>query len=306
MMRLAFAVLAGALAIGAHAAPKDAHQFGVIGHVVGKDGEARLKEALEETSDKDLSFVVVNGIKGKMEACSDTLYAARRDLLDQAGGALIPVPAASDWSDCRNSAGRPAGIERLNRLREVLYTDQSTLGLRHLPLVRQSASGKFRSYAENAHWMVGSVLYATLNIPANNNNYRAEAGRNSEYEDRLVANRFWLKRLFTHALRKNAQAIVLFSEGDIKALEQETGLRALLTRANPQDGYAEARKLVAALAGRFEGKVLLVDAGALAKGSEPAIAWKGNLGHLSVGTKVIEVKVVAGSDISFTLRAAGN
>jgi hypothetical protein len=302
MMRLARRVLALLLVAGAaHAAPAG-HSFGVIGHVASLGGEAALKQALLAANEKDLSFVVANGVKGKAEACGDNLYMARRELFEQSGAPVVVVPAASDWSDCRNSAGRPAGIERLTRLRELYFATPEALGTRKLPLVRQSTNGKFRSYGENAHWVVGNVLYAAVNLPANNNNYRAEAGRNSEYEDRLVANRFWLKRLFAHAERTGAQAVVLFSEGDIKAQAYETGLRALLARSNPQDGFAEARKQVATLASKFEGKVLLVDAGPVGKGSEPAIVWKGNLGHLSVGTRTVEVKVQAGAETVFSLK----
>lgn len=306
MKRAAFAVLAVTAALLAQAAPPASHLFGVIGHAAGSGGEAGLSQALSEAGDKEMSFVVVNGIKAKSEPCSDSLYLARRELLGEAGTAIVAVPAASDWSDCRNSAGRTASIERLNRLRELLFAEPATLGARKLPLVRQSSNPKFRSYAENSHWMVGSVLYATLNLPANNNNYRHEAGRNSEFEDRLVANRFWLNRLFAHAARSKATAVVLFSEGDIRAQSYETGLRALLTRANLQDGYVEARKQVNVLASKFEGKVLLVDAGQLAPGAEPAIQWRANLGHLSVGSKSVDVKVISGGDTVFALRGAGN
>jgi hypothetical protein len=155
-------------------------------------------------------------------------------------------------------------------------------------------SPRFRSYAENAHWSVGKVLYAALNLPANNNHYLTEAGRNSEYEDRLVANRFWLNRLFAIARRDKLEAIVLFAEGDLKALSQPTGLRALLRRAVPvpdSDGFAETRRQVLALAQKFLGKVLLVDSAPLAKGVKPAIEWRGNLAHLSVGQEEIEVAV---------------
>jgi hypothetical protein len=236
--------------------------------------------------------MLVTGIKGTKEACSDKLYQQRRELVGEARRPAVVIPAASDWTDCRNSAGRSNAIERLNRLRELFYAEPESLGARKLPLTRQSGSPRFRSYAENAHWSVGKVLYATVNLPANNNHYVLEAGRNSEYEDRMVANRFWLNRLFAIAKRDKLEAIVLFSEGDLKALTQPTGLRALLRRAVPDnDGFAETRRQVLALAQKFPGKVLLVDSAPLAKGKKPAIEWRGNLGHLSVGLDEIEVEV---------------
>ena len=295
------------------AAPnKDAerHQFGVIGHSfleAGSSGEARLKQAIADESESALAFVVVTGIKGAHEACSDTLYETRRALFDDARRPMIVLPAASDWSECKNRAGRSVAIERLNRLRELFYNEPASLGTRKLALTRLSASAKFRSYPENAHWQVGDVLYATINLPANNNHYRPEAGRNSEFEDRMVANRFWLNRLFAMARRGKLAAVVLFSEADVKALTQPTGLRALLTRpTNRQDGFDEMRRQIAALAAKYPGKVLLVDSDPAHKGVAPAIAWRANLGHLSLGARAVEVQVSPGENPPFALKDAAD
>lgn len=301
--RLVLSALA-LLAAAAAAAPRpaDTHRFAVIGHSFAGGGEERFRQAIDEANDKTLSFVVVTGIKGAAEACTDKLYQQRRDLLDEARRPVIVAPAGSDWTDCRNSAGRSNAIERLNRLRELLYPDQSSLGAKKIALTRLSMSPRFRSYAENAHWEVGKVLYATLNLPANNNHYLAAAGRNSEYEDRLVANRFWLNRLFAIARRDKLDAIVLFSEGDLQPFLKPPGLGALLRRAPAvQDGFAEPRKQVMALAQKFGGKVLLVDGAALPKGAKPGIEWQGNVGHLSVGSGAVEVKVGPDAEHLFAL-----
>ena len=284
----------------------DAHRFGVIGHSFAKPGDARFKAALAETSEKSLAFVVVTGIKAASEPCGDKLYQERRDLLDKAKRPVVLVPAGSDWTECRNSAGRTNAVERLNRLRELFHGELNTAGSKKLELTRLSASPRFRSYAENAHWSVDSVLYATVNLPANNNHYLAAAGRNSEYEDRLVATRFWLNRLFTLARRDKVDAIVLFSEGDMKPLQLEpTGLRGLLRRAPvAQDGFAAVRKQVQALAQRFKGKVLLVDSEALPKKAKPDIEWRDNVGHVSVGNEAVEIDVTPGEKALFSVKDA--
>jgi hypothetical protein len=300
----AVAALAAACAAPGLAADRDrdGHRFGIIGHRFAKGGEGSLKEALGASGEKSLAFVVVTGIKGADEGCGDKVYQKRRELLEDAARPVILAPAGSDWTECKNSAGRSNAIERLNRLRELFYGEPSSLGAKKLPLMRQSASPRFRSYAENAHWEVGSVLYATVNLPANNNHYVQAAGRNSEYEDRLVANRFWLNRLFALARRDKVDAVVLFSEGDLKALSEPTGLSALLRRAPARDdGFAEPRKQVLALAQKFEGKVLLVDSARLAKDAHPAIEWRGNVGHLSLGTGAVEVRVDPDAKSIFTI-----
>jgi hypothetical protein len=292
------------------AAPKDSerHQFGVIGHSFHNGGgEARLKQSIADESEAALEFVVVTGIKGSNEPCSDRLYERRRDIFDDAKRPIVVAPAASDWSDCKNSAGRSLAIERLNRLRELFFSEPTSLGARKMALTRLSSSPRFRSYAENAHWQVGDVLYATINLPSNNNHYRPEAGRNSEFEDRLVANRFWLKRLFSMAKREKLDAIVLFSEGDVKALAQPTGLQALLGRGSSKlDGFDEPRRQIATLAQKYPGKVLLIDTDTARKDAKPSIEWRGNLGHLSLGSGAVEVKVTPGTASLFTLKNAAD
>ena len=279
------------------------HRFGVIGHSFANGGgETVLERSLGKTADPALAFVVATGLKSSKEPCSDTLYERRRDMFDDARRPVVLMPAASDWAECRNGAGRLVSIERLNRLRELLYPEQNSLGARQLELARQSANAKFRSYAENAYWVVGNVLYATINLPSNNNHYRSEAGRNSEYEDRAVANRFWLKRLFGQARRNRYAGVVLFSEGDVKILSEEPGLLARLGRGpGPQDGFASLRRQVVQLAGKYPGKVLLIDTAPVGNGNEPAFAWKGNLGHVSIGSRAVHVVVKPKSKPLFTL-----
>jgi hypothetical protein len=141
-----------------------------------------------------------------------------------------------------------------------------------------------------------------VNLPSDNNHYRPEAGRNSEFEDRAVANRFWLSRLFALARRKKLDALVLFSEGNVKALGEEPGLLARLGRGgSAQDGFAAPRRQIVTLAAQFEGKVLLIDTAPVANGSEPVIAWRGNLGHASIGARAVHVHVTPQADPMFRL-----
>lgn len=314
MMPLArHTIVLGAALLALHAAgfaapkpkprPPAEQLFGVIGHsFANRGGEAQLEQSLAKTRNGSLAFVVATGVKGSAEPCSDALYTHRRDMFDAARPPVVVMPAASDWAECKNEAGRRVGIERLNRLREVLYAEPGAVGAQPLTLARQSANAKFRSYAENAYWISGNVLYATVNIPSNNNHYRPEAGRNSEFEDRAVANRFWLNRLFSLAKRKKLDALVLFSEGNIKILSDEPGLLARLGRSPAtQDGFAAPRRQIVALAQQYKGKVLLIDTGAVANGSEPVIAWRANLGQVSIGSRAVLVHVTPKADTMFRL-----
>jgi len=305
----AMAALALACVIAHAARPAAAprgFQFGVIGHAFkAAPDEAALKRAVADATQADPAFIVANGIKSASEPCSDRLYAQRRALLDESAPPLIVSLAGSDWSACLNSAGRSNAIERLNRLRELFYGDGESLGARRIPLTRLSSTAKFRSYAENAHWEYGKVLFATVNLPANNNHFRPEAGRNSEYEDRLVANRAWLHRLFALAARQKLQGLVLFSDGDV-GLQQEEGFSLLPSFQSKQDGFAEPRRQIQAMAEKFKGTVLLIDAQKnAAAGTEAAIQWRGNVGHLSLGAEWAEVRVAPGAATLFSIKGVG-
>jgi hypothetical protein len=308
---MALVAAAAFIAPVTHAAPATPvarnFEFGVIGHPLqhGRD-EAALKRAIAEVAQTNPAFVVATGIKAINEPCSDKLYAQRRDLLNESSAPMIVSLAGSDWSACINSAGRSNAIERLNRLREVFYVDSESLGARHLQVTRLSATAKFRSYAENSHWEYGKVLFATINLPANNNHYRPEAGRNSEFEDRLVANRAWLHRLFTLAERQKMHGLVLFSDGDAGVTAEE-GFSLLPSFQTKQDGFAEVRKQIRTIAEKYKGTVLLIDAQpvqATAAGThnEPAIQWRGNVGHVTMTSDWAEVHVTPGAATLFSIK----
>ena len=280
--------------VAAKPARAGALRFGVIGHSFrsGPD-DTILRQAIKQTDHAKLAFVVVGGIKAEGEACSDKLYARRMELLEDSQRPLVLSLAAGDWSGCKNSLGKSNAIERLNRLRELFFADDNSLGARKITLSRLSSSAKFRSYAENAHWEAGRVLFATVNLPANNNHFLPEAGRNSEFEDRLVANRAWLQRLFAMAQRKKLDGIVLFSDGDV-GVQTQQGKSLLPSFDTKQDGFAGTRRQILALSKKFSGKVLLVDTESGKNPAPPAIAWRDNLGHISVNADWVGFSVHPG------------
>ena len=296
------AALAAALPASARS-PKEAKprdfSFGVIGHTASNDtGDADLKRAIMEANRADPAFILSSGIKSYAEACSDRLYAERRAIMDTSERPLILLLAGSDWTDCRASNGRSSALDRLNRIREIYFSDNESLGAKHIALSRQSSIPKFRSYAEHMHWEQDKILFATINLPAKNNHFRMEAGRNSEYEDRMVANRAWLQRLFTWAKRRKLEAVVLVSDGEIGA-HIEQGFFSRLSAK--KDGFTETRRIVRGLAEKFPGKVLLIDSQKPADGKAPSIEWTGNVGHVGLAAEWAEIRVAPGSATLFTL-----
>jgi hypothetical protein len=266
---LGFALIAPVQAAG------DSFRIAVLATI----GDNALERAIAETDDDNLAFVVVNGIKAADAACSDAVYLERKILLDSAKNGVILSLAGSDWTACRNTAGQSIAMERLTRLRDLFFTGEFSFGASRIPLLRQSGTPKFRSYAENAHWEVGAIQFATINLPADNNHFLAAAGRNSEFEDRQIANHAWLQRLIANATHRKLAALVLFCDGNL-----------MLPKKNPppRDGFAQLRGQLTQLAAGYPGKVLLMHDGAGATGD---IRWRDNIGTLAVGSGGIRLTI---------------
>ncbi|WP_426318893.1 hypothetical protein [Pseudoduganella sp. R-43] len=298
---LAAAMLAmpAAVARNDKAAPrKGEFSFALLGHNFPKgEGDAEFRRMLAEASRNEPAFLIATGLKSASEPCSDSLYQERRDLMNSAERPLVLLPAGSDWTECRNSNGKSNAIERLNRIRELFFREPEALGKGKLPLNRQSSIAKFRDYAENTYWEYENILFVTLNVPARNNHYLVEAGRNSEYEDRMVANRGWLHRAFLHAKRKNIAGIVLVMDGEIGAHVEQGFFERL---AQKRDGFTEIRRIVRSQADKYPGQLLLVDNRKQGKAA-PAIEWNKNVGHLALGAEWVTLRVIPGSAALFVL-----
>jgi hypothetical protein len=285
-------------------AQPDALSFGVIGHAFRKSAdEGLLRQSIVETDADNLGFVVVNGVKSADEPCTDALYEQRLALLSRAKNGVVLSLAGSDWADCKRDNGRPAAMERLTRVRDVYFQDEMSFGDTRLILTRQSTTTKFRSYAENARWEMGKIVFATINLPAPNNHYLTDAGRNGEFEDRLIANRYWLERVFTFATREKRSGIVLFCDGNPALHSGRTSVRG---PDGARDGFVEMRRQIIKHASTFPGKVLVVHGSSGSSGSgkqvkPAAIAWKGNLGDLEVADGWTKVNVRPASTTLFEL-----
>jgi hypothetical protein len=265
--------------------------FGVIGHAFRQAAdEALLRHAIADSDADNLGFVVVDGIKSAGEPCSDAIYDRRRALLMKARNGIVLSLAGSDWADCKRDNGRSAAMERLTRVRDVYFQDEFSFGDSKIMLTRQSSSTKFRRYAENARWEMGDIAFATLNLPAANNHYLTDAGRNGEFEDRLIASRYWIKRVFTAAVRQRMPGIVLFCDGNPMVAPQNVR----------RDGFLEIRREIQSQAARYRGKVLLIH-GQGENSASQGISWHGNIGTLAVGPGWAKVSVDSSSPTVFRL-----
>jgi hypothetical protein len=293
MKRLLQLLLWSALAWSGAVAGETRFSFGVLASAGAWASEdARLRAAIEHGDSINLAFLVAQGMKTAEQACTNTVYQRRMDFFGASKHGLVLSLSANDWSTCETANGPATALGRLTHLREHFFSDEFSLGGTRLPLVRQSTEAKFHNFVENARWEIGEVMFATINLPQKNNHFIPGAGRNGEFDDRLVANREWLRRIFTHASLKKRQAVVLFS--DANPLVRTPGAR--------RDGYAEIRQHILSLAGRFKGKVVIVHAQEPALAGIPAITWRGNVGHIGITHGWMEITVDPSRSALFAAR----
>ena len=275
----------------AHSTQSTPFSFGVIAKPLkATAGENMVRDAIVESDAANLAFVVANGIKAGDENCSDEVYNNRRAMFDKAKNGLIVSIAASDWVQCVNAANRSISTERLSRLRDVFFADEFSFGDSKMQLMHQSTMPKFRLYAENMHWRVNDVIFATVNLPSNNNNYLNAAGRNSEFEDRQIANNDWLKRIFLKAKISKVDGVVIFCDGNPMVTVEQS---SFFSSAGKREGFADIRKQINAFSGNFQGKILIVhsDLNARRLSVASGIDWKGNVGTLHTDAPWIKISV---------------
>lgn len=282
------------IGIQVHAEP---FQFSVLMHVLQNSAdENELRNALETAQLTNPAFIVVNGMRSTREPCTDRLYRQRTALLESSTAPVILSLAGDDWIPCRDRQNRPAPTAWLNLLRDQMYGDISWSGGKHIPLRRQSAIAAFRNYAENTRWTVENVLFATINVPANNNHYVASAGGNSEFEDRQIANRDWLHRLAIQARRERKAAIVLFCDGNPMP---DPG-----RKIEQRDGYVEIRQQLKSLAEKSGAKVLVIQGPTTStQKTSGNITWNGQLAFVNLRAGMTMFAVDTSVENSFAIVA---
>jgi hypothetical protein len=240
--------------------------FAVIGAVpAGPAQEAPVRDLLAAIADRPgIDFILDDGnLKGAQEPCTDTLLQQRQALLNSSPLPLVLVPGARDWVDCQQAAaGRFDPLERLDQLRELIFAGADSLGVATLPLLHESEFTRFRNFHENTEWQQGPVLFVTLNVPGNNNHYVDAGGRNGEFEDRTIANRFWLEHALRSARQHHPAAVVIAIEGDPGlGVQSRHGPFDWLDFRTPaqRDGYAEFKQDLLKFAQQFDGPVLLIN-----------------------------------------------
>lgn len=194
--------------------------------------EALFPDLLDTISSDKLAFVVHLGDfkAGSSSPCTDALYVQRRNEFNRSKHPFILLPGDNDWVDCRRpSNGKYEPLERLNKLREIFYASPETLGKNKLSVMRQSdvfaADPILSRHSENALWVHGGVVYATLNIQGSNDNKGFDAANDREQAERTEANIAWLKHAMISAKSDDIAGLAIFLQANPGFEESTTSVQ---------------------------------------------------------------------------------
>jgi hypothetical protein len=130
------------------------------------------------------------------------------------------TPGDNDWTDCdRPANGGFNSLERLDHERQVLFSTPFSLGRRKMRQEVQktpvclSVSGP-TPCVENRRWMLGGVMYATLNVQGSCNNLCDTSPDPQEFAARNAADIAWLQQTFAQAKERGSSGVMLISQAD--------------------------------------------------------------------------------------------
>jgi hypothetical protein len=196
--------------------------FAMMGDMQYDAREEMLFPQLVDTLNKEkLEFVVhVGDFKaGGNAPCTDALFAKRFEEFKRVQHALIYTPGDNEWVDCRRPTnGKMNPLERLDKLREIFFSNSLSLGQKPIMLTRQSdafvGNPILSRYRENAFWVHKGIVFVTLNIQGSNDNAGFDLENDKEQAERTRANIEWLNIAMNHARGTDIVGIAIFMQAN--------------------------------------------------------------------------------------------
>jgi len=204
---------------------------------------AKLIQAINETH--PAFSIHVGDTKGYGD-CGRAFQEGQRTFFNSFAGPVFYTPGNNEWADCwKANRGSADPTEILTLMRDVFWSEPTSLGGKHVPLVREAdALPEFAEFAENARWAHGGVTFATLNLAGSHNNQELRVEKYwKEFVRREQANVAWVKASFAAAREAKHRAFVVafhsnpfdkelrFDGGPLEAV-----LQAIIAEADAFDG----------------------------------------------------------------------
>ncbi|MCA1843539.1 MAG: hypothetical protein LC792_10215, partial [Actinobacteria bacterium] len=143
------------------------------------------------------AFVVHDGdVKSPLDPCTAERLAYVHDVFDGFSIPFVYTPGDNEWSDC------PDPVAQLAAIRQRFFAGDHSLGQRRMALTRQAAP-----FVENARWVMGNVVFATLNVPG-------PSGKDSAADGLSGANLRWLNAAFDTAQANGSPGVMIIWQDD--------------------------------------------------------------------------------------------
>lgn len=183
-----------------------------------------LQNIITEINAVKPAFTVhIGDIKSGSTPCSDDYFLKIKGYFDQFEAPLLYTPGDNEWTDChRPAAGEYEPEERLDKLRQLFFSNAQSLGKNPLPLKTQNSFEGWEKFVENAYWEVDNTSFATFHVVGSNNNFKSDSlALNDEFFEREMANLFWLNHLFDQADAKSHQGVIIMLHAALNYRSQE-------------------------------------------------------------------------------------
>lgn len=190
-------------------------QFAAIGDVP-YTSPTQLDRLVERINTLPVSFTIhVGDIKSGSTLCSDETFESVKRQFMSFDRPLIYTPGDNEWTDChRKNNGPYDPLERLQKLRQMFFGSNLSLGRQPVALEVQSQHEEYRLFSENRRWSSDQVMFATIHMVGSNNNLQPELPSFSEFSHRNDANIAWMRSTFARARQKEHRAIVFAMQAD--------------------------------------------------------------------------------------------
>jgi len=249
----ALAILSAGLASPRPGYAAEAFEFVALGDMPYKlpKDYARFDRLIAAINKIKPAFSIhVGDTKAGNTPCSDEALKKVKDQFMTFAGPLIYTPGDNEWTDChRKKAGEYDPRERLAFVRKLHFSEAKSLGRKPMPLTRQSDVGKYKDMVENARWVHGGILFATVHVVGSNNGFERNPASVKEYFGRNEANLAWIEETFAIAKRDKRDAVVFAFQANPKFDKRHRG----------NSGFGDTLKAFVKGAKAFAKTVLLIE-----------------------------------------------
>lgn len=195
----------------------------------------RFEALIQDLNKQGPAFTIhVGDIKSGGTPCSDAYFEKIHGYFQQFEHPLMYTPGDNEWTDChRDACGNYDPEERLDKLRQLFFSESRSHGKNPMPLHTQNQYEGFEKFVENAWWEMGGVTFGTIHVVGSNNNLKIGEGElNDEFYEREMANLFWLSNIFEQAQANDRQGVVLMLHAGLNHNNQDdnNGHKSFVTK----------------------------------------------------------------------------